>query len=180
MARPATAAALEMRSRCKNDANRALVAGQGSTMLPASQKVTKLAFFLCGPCLQQRIPRGNVVAPLAEASGRVTCCCEGRSPSRTVVRRLNERLPAARVLEWSASSPPRMPSRWRGRRRRPSAHPGRQTAKGAVRDAASAEPVAADCGGRESCDSRVASACTAASCSRAKASVAPGGRIRSK
>ena len=76
-------------------------------MLPASQKVTKLAFFLCGPCRQQR-------APSARGGKRprdVLLQGAARSPSRTVVRRPNARLPAALVLEWSASSPPRMRSR---------------------------------------------------------------------
>ena len=75
-------------------------------MLPASQNVTKLAFFLCGPCLQQRVPRENVVALLTEASVRMRPCdvlLRGavRSPSRTVVCRPHERLLA---LEWSPSS----------------------------------------------------------------------------
>ena len=58
-------------------------------MLPASQKI-------------------RVVAQLAESGGRVTCCGEGqRSLSRTAMCGPNKRLPAARLLEWPAISPPR-------------------------------------------------------------------------
>ena len=72
----------QQRSRCgigvrKMQIERALVAGEGGAMLPASQKFPKLAFVVPEPCLQQRIPRGSIVALLAEASGSVTCCCEG-------------------------------------------------------------------------------------------------------
>ena len=137
MARPVTAAALEMRHQCEKDANqaRALVTGEGSTMLPASQKFPKLAFFLPWPCLQQHLPRGSVVALLAEAGGCVTRCCERRHGLGGGLQCAHDRLPAAPGLEWSASSPPRS--------RRPSAPPGPQTAKGGARGAAWAEAVPA-------------------------------------
>ena len=67
----------------------------------------------------------------------------------------------------------------RGRRPLPSVAPGHHTAKGAVRGAVKAEAVAV--GAVSPCDSRVPKHVqTAASCLRAKASVAPGGSIRSK
>ena len=70
-------------------------------MLPASQKVSKLALFVPGRRQQQGIPGRNVVALLAEASGWAP-----RYQSRSAGRGPNERLPAAPVHEWSASSPP--------------------------------------------------------------------------
>jgi len=74
----------QQRSRCgigmkKMQIKRALVAGTGSTMLPASQKLPKLAFFLLGPrarsSASMRVPRGGIVALVLETGGHMTSSC---------------------------------------------------------------------------------------------------------
>ena len=53
----------------------AACSGKGHSMLPASQKVSKLVLFVAKTWLQQGIPGRSVVA---EASGSVPCSCMRR------------------------------------------------------------------------------------------------------
>ena len=103
-----------------------------------------------------------------------------RSRSRVAVHGLNERLPAARVLQRSASSPPRMARRRRGRQRLPRAPASHQTAKGVGRGAVKAEAMAAGAGAGSPATAGSQGMCIQQRRARAKASVAPGWNIRSR